>query len=140
MVVDLDPILTLSSKDKLLGKGVANFGEVVVGSDGGSDVEIDFFEGDVTRSTSNRIPTIDFSDRIQQILFKEMAMTVVLKLLGRSIGYVSLQNRITKPTSILTVPSIFKRTQLPADDGNEFDLHGLGDVALLGEASCFAQL
>ncbi|PPD68656.1 hypothetical protein GOBAR_DD34464 [Gossypium barbadense] len=84
MVVDLDPILTLSSKDKLLGKCVADFGEVVVGSD-----------GDVTRSTINRIPTIDFSDRIQQILFKEMAMTVVLKLLGHSIGYVSLQNRIS---------------------------------------------
>ncbi|MBA0677766.1 hypothetical protein Goari_019155, partial [Gossypium aridum] len=85
----------LGPYNKLLGKGVANFGEVVVGSDGGSDVEIDFFEGNVTRSTINRIPTIDFLNRTQQILFKEMAMTIVLKLLGHSIGYVSLQNRIS---------------------------------------------
>ncbi|KAH1113577.1 hypothetical protein J1N35_006955 [Gossypium stocksii] len=82
MVVDLDPILTLSSEEKLLRKSVTGFGEMVVGSDDGSDAEIDFFEA--------------------------------------------------KPTSILIVPSIFKRAQLPTDDGNEFDLRDLGDIALLG--------
>lgn len=47
------------------------------------------------RSSINGIPTIDFSDRIKLILYKEMEMTVVLKLLGRSIGYSALHNRLS---------------------------------------------
>lgn len=43
----------------------------------------------------NRIQTIEFLDRIKQILFKEMETNVVLKLLGQSIGYVALHNRIS---------------------------------------------
>ncbi|MBA0586038.1 hypothetical protein Gorai_016793 [Gossypium raimondii] len=56
MVADLEPTPTLSWKDKLLGNMV--------------------------KSTINGIPTINFSDRVKDILFKEMEKTVVLKLLG----------------------------------------------------------
>ncbi|MBA0701656.1 hypothetical protein Goari_027530, partial [Gossypium aridum] len=59
------------------------------------DEDLVLLNGDVTISIVSGIPTIDFSDRIQQILFKGMEATVVLKLLGRSIGYVALQNRIS---------------------------------------------
>ncbi|MBA0802528.1 hypothetical protein Gohar_012812 [Gossypium harknessii] len=38
---------------------------------------------------------INFSNRIQQILMKDMVKTLVIKLLGRSIGYVALHDRIT---------------------------------------------
>ncbi|XP_016675275.1 uncharacterized protein [Gossypium hirsutum] len=56
---------------------------------------------DINRSIVNRIHAISFSNRIQRILFKEMEIIVVLKLLGRSIGHVALNNQINslwKPT------------------------------------------
>ncbi|MBA0837318.1 hypothetical protein Goarm_009487 [Gossypium armourianum] len=52
-------------------------------------------ERDVKKSISNGILTIEFSDHIQQILFKEMKTTVVLKLPGQNIGYAALHNRIS---------------------------------------------
>ncbi|MBA0610302.1 hypothetical protein Godav_011168, partial [Gossypium davidsonii] len=72
-----------------------NNGKVVVDSGMRGDEDLVLLNGDVTISIVNGIPTIDFSDRIQQILFKGMKATVVLKLLGRSIGYAALQNRIS---------------------------------------------
>ncbi|MBA0585624.1 hypothetical protein Gorai_016392, partial [Gossypium raimondii] len=44
-------------------------------------------EGDVNTSMVSGIPTIAFSDCIKDILFKEMELTVIHKLLGRNIGY-----------------------------------------------------
>ncbi|MBA0726013.1 hypothetical protein Golax_001868, partial [Gossypium laxum] len=38
-------------------------------------------------SMVNGILAISFSDRIKDILFKEMGLTVILKLLWRNIGY-----------------------------------------------------
>lgn len=61
----------------------------------GKDRDLVLLEGDVIRSTINGIPRIDFSDRIKQILYKEMETNVVLKLLGRSIGYNAIHNRIS---------------------------------------------
>ncbi|MBA0583886.1 hypothetical protein Gorai_014727 [Gossypium raimondii] len=86
MVVDLDAVPTLSSTDKLLGKRVVGIEKTNVVSGIGVNEDFDFLEGDVTRSIVNGIPVIGFSNRIQQILFKEMVKTVVLKLMGRSIG------------------------------------------------------
>ncbi|MBA0676282.1 hypothetical protein Goari_017772 [Gossypium aridum] len=45
------------------------------------------------RSTINEVPSIAFFDRLQQLLVKEMATTVV-KILGRNIGYNTFQNKI----------------------------------------------
>ncbi|MBA0583368.1 hypothetical protein Gorai_014228 [Gossypium raimondii] len=95
MLVDLDPTPPFSWKDRLSGVGMNNNGEVVVDSSTRGDEDLVLLNGDVTISIVNGIPTIDFSDRIQQILFKGMEATVVLKLLGRSIGYAALQNRIS---------------------------------------------
>lgn len=44
--------------------------------------------------TVNSIPTINFSERIKQLLVKDMTTTVVMKLLGRSLAYNTLHNRI----------------------------------------------
>ncbi|MBA0860428.1 hypothetical protein Goshw_017641 [Gossypium schwendimanii] len=60
----------------------------------GSESEFELLEGDVSMTMVNGIPTIAFSGRIKEILFKEMELTIVLKLLGRSIGYNALHNHI----------------------------------------------
>lgn len=54
--------------------------------------DFEFLEGDVKKTIFNSIPAIEFSDCIQQILFKDMETMVVLKLLGRNIGYDALYN------------------------------------------------
>ncbi|MBA0715178.1 hypothetical protein Golax_014096, partial [Gossypium laxum] len=41
----------------------------------------------------DEIPSINFSNRIQQILMKDMVKTLVIKLLGRSISYLALHDR-----------------------------------------------
>ncbi|MBA0823675.1 hypothetical protein Goarm_020392, partial [Gossypium armourianum] len=51
------------------------------------DGDSDFEDGDILRSTVYGIPAIGFSDRIKKILVKDMETTVVVKLLGRNIGY-----------------------------------------------------
>ncbi|MBA0627050.1 hypothetical protein Godav_004603, partial [Gossypium davidsonii] len=106
MVVDPDLISATSWKDKLLDgdpnhsmmdRNVSSFGR-----DSASDGDFDLLAGDVQTSIVNGVPAISFSDRVKEILFKEMELTVVIKLLGQSIGYNTLHNRITsmwKPIS-----------------------------------------
>ncbi|PPR91943.1 hypothetical protein GOBAR_AA28741 [Gossypium barbadense] len=55
---------------------------------------IDFLEGDIQRSVVNDVPSITFWDRIHQILIQGMDNIVILKLLGRNIGFSVLQNEI----------------------------------------------
>ncbi|MBA0688396.1 hypothetical protein Goari_006188, partial [Gossypium aridum] len=54
---------------------------------GGSNIDEDddfaFVEGVVMRSFVNGIPLIKFSERINQLLIKDMTYTIVTKLLGR---------------------------------------------------------
>ncbi|KAG8496476.1 hypothetical protein CXB51_009104 [Gossypium anomalum] len=45
-------------------------------------------------SMVNGIPAINFSERFNQLLIKDMATTLVFKLLRRSIEYATLQNKI----------------------------------------------
>ncbi|KAH1090889.1 hypothetical protein J1N35_018146 [Gossypium stocksii] len=54
----------------------------------------DFLEGDIQKTVVNGLPSITFSDRIHQILLQGLDNTVVLKLLGRNIGFSVLQNKI----------------------------------------------
>ncbi|XP_017630260.1 uncharacterized protein LOC108473250 [Gossypium arboreum] len=55
---------------------------------------IDFLEGDIQRSVVNDVPSITFWDQIHQILIQGMDNIVILKLLGRNIGFSVLQNEI----------------------------------------------
>ncbi|KAL4363545.1 hypothetical protein GQ457_04G013420 [Hibiscus cannabinus] len=58
------------------------------------DDDIELLEEDITLGTVNRVPTIDFSDRVQHLALKSMDLTLVVKVLGRRIGYNTLHNRI----------------------------------------------
>ncbi|KAH1123119.1 hypothetical protein J1N35_006279 [Gossypium stocksii] len=71
------------------------------------DGDLEFLEGDVKKSMVNDIPAIEFSEPIQQILFKGMETMIVLKLLDQNIGYATLFNRVsclwhaTKPSHLM---------------------------------------
>ncbi|KAL4282061.1 hypothetical protein GQ457_03G023530 [Hibiscus cannabinus] len=58
------------------------------------DDDINLLEDDVSFGSLNGIPTIDFSDRVQNLAVKSMDLTLVVKVLGRRIGYNTLHNRI----------------------------------------------
>ncbi|MBA0704580.1 hypothetical protein Golax_016827 [Gossypium laxum] len=90
MVVDSTPTPTLSWKDLVLGKSSLESNEV--NGDHFFDGGFSLIEGDVKKSVANGIPFIDFSEREHQLLVKEMSTSVVLKLLGRNIEFVALQD------------------------------------------------
>ncbi|MBA0614581.1 hypothetical protein Godav_014858 [Gossypium davidsonii] len=55
--------------------------------------DFELLKVDILRSSVNGIPSIHLSKWVNQILIKNMACTVVIKLLGRSIGYSTLYNK-----------------------------------------------
>ncbi|MBA0645476.1 hypothetical protein Goklo_013575 [Gossypium klotzschianum] len=103
----------MSWKDKLLGVGLIASGKEHMVSGNGSDGGLVLLEGDVIRSTVNGILEIDFSNRIKYILYKKMETMVVLKLLGHTIGYVALYNRIrnlwkpSKPFQLMDIENSY---------------------------------
>ncbi|KAK8475495.1 hypothetical protein V6N12_034356 [Hibiscus sabdariffa] len=58
------------------------------------DEDIELLESDVTRSIVDGLITVDFSERIQQLAEKSFDLTIVIKLLGRRIGYTTLRNKL----------------------------------------------
>ncbi|KAK5845645.1 hypothetical protein PVK06_001845 [Gossypium arboreum] len=58
------------------------------------DDELAFVEGDIMRSFVNGILSINFSEKDNQLLIKDMAYIVVIKILGRRIGFAVLQNKV----------------------------------------------
>ncbi|KAH1037884.1 hypothetical protein J1N35_039627 [Gossypium stocksii] len=92
MVVHSDQQPRMTFKDKLLGGS----GDSSDGNIGGNlrrhECRFEILDGDVKTPIVNGIPAIAFSDRIKDLLFKEMERTVILKLLGRNIGYNVLYN------------------------------------------------
>ncbi|MFQ6635257.1 hypothetical protein Gotur_012197 [Gossypium turneri] len=75
MAVDSNPTPNLSWKDKLLG-----------------ETEEQLFLAWIVMSPTREVK-VNLS-HIKEILFKEMELTIILKLLGRSIGYNAFHNRI----------------------------------------------
>lgn len=51
-------------------------------------------DDDIKKSTVNDLLLIEFSNKINQMLIKHMATSVVIKFLARMIGFAVLQNRI----------------------------------------------
>ncbi|KAK5813257.1 hypothetical protein PVK06_028705 [Gossypium arboreum] len=93
--------LNMSWRDKVLEIGLGCLGEessMVVLED---KEDLDFLKGDIMKFIVDEIPLINFLDCIEQILVKKMELTLVIKQLGRNIGYVVLYNKI----SILWKPS-----------------------------------
>ncbi|KAL4271513.1 hypothetical protein GQ457_13G016790 [Hibiscus cannabinus] len=65
------------------------------------DDDIDLLDDDVRTREMDGVPFIDFSDRVKDLAVKSMDFTLVLKVLGRCVGYTTLYNRIIslwKPT------------------------------------------
>ncbi|MBA0814626.1 hypothetical protein Gohar_020442 [Gossypium harknessii] len=81
MMVDTISVRGVSWKEKLLGRNGSE------SCDGTSDVDLVIEDGDILQSSINGIPAIDFSERLRNILVRDMETTVVVKLLGRNIGY-----------------------------------------------------
>ncbi|KAK9020221.1 hypothetical protein V6N11_054711 [Hibiscus sabdariffa] len=59
--------------------------------------DIELLEGDVTRSVVDSLISVNFSEKVQKLTEKSFNLTVVIKLLGRQIGYTTLHNKIWKP-------------------------------------------
>lgn len=65
------------------------------------------------------IPSIKFSERINQLLIKDMSFTMMIKLLGRSMGYATLQIKIyalwkpSQPFSLMDTANVYFFGQIP---------------------------
>ncbi|KAH1045761.1 hypothetical protein J1N35_036545 [Gossypium stocksii] len=108
MADDSEAQSNMSWKDKLLGGPVVS-NSVCDGVSAGKEADLELLEGDVRMSVIDGIPIIDFSDRVKEILFKEMELTIIVKLLGRNIGYNALHNRILffwKPVNPIQIMDI----------------------------------
>lgn len=75
-------------KDKLNGNSLGTMGTGLEEKD-----DFELLEGDFQKSVVNGTPSIKFSERIRQILLKDMENSGVLKLLGLNIGFTVLQIR-----------------------------------------------
>ncbi|KAK8985882.1 hypothetical protein V6N11_037605 [Hibiscus sabdariffa] len=58
------------------------------------DDNIELLEDDIAFGLMNDIPTIDFSERVQNLAIESMDLTLFVKVLGRWISYNTLHNRI----------------------------------------------
>ncbi|KAH1114372.1 hypothetical protein J1N35_007750 [Gossypium stocksii] len=87
MVVDSNKQLRMSFKDKLLGGGVDSSDGNLVRSLEKNECDFEILDVDVKTSMVNRISAFTFLDRIKDLLFKEIELMVILKLLGRNIDY-----------------------------------------------------
>ncbi|KAH1063284.1 hypothetical protein J1N35_028271 [Gossypium stocksii] len=79
------PTRSLSWKDLLLGNSAGS----TEGERENSTEHYDFEEEDFSRTTINGIPAIDFSYRVKNYLLKDKETTIMVKLLGQSIGSVT---------------------------------------------------
>ncbi|MBA0829530.1 hypothetical protein Goarm_014133 [Gossypium armourianum] len=84
-------------------KGKKSFKEILmvnVGNKGGGtyailkNEDLDIVEDDLRFLLESLYPKIFFSDQVQEILGKNVEQTLVVKLLGRLIGYKAILNRI----------------------------------------------
>ncbi|KAH9777844.1 DUF4283 domain-containing protein [Citrus sinensis] len=87
-VADNTPV-HVSYKETLVNSSRA----METGYDGGA-VEWEFEEGDVTENKDGTMPSITFSDRIHEKLCEPWKNSMIVKLLGRTIGYRTLCTRL----------------------------------------------
>ncbi|KAL4320027.1 hypothetical protein GQ457_18G015790 [Hibiscus cannabinus] len=78
-----------SFKDKLVGSKLVSSTSRSL-----SDLDVDVKEDDVRIGGSNILPEIQFSDRVHNQVDAQLARSVIVRLLGKSIGYRALLNRV----------------------------------------------
>ncbi|XP_040967803.1 uncharacterized protein [Gossypium hirsutum] len=109
MAVDHEPQPSMTWKEIFLGVHGAASESVRDGPSADNENEFELLEGPVNMSIIDGIPVIDFSGRVKEILFKEMELTIIVKLLGRNIDYNTLHNRILffwNPTNSIKIMDI----------------------------------
>lgn len=84
-LVDQTTIPSVSWKDLLVGNSNPDSRRPVAPFGVDADEDLDMLEGDIKKLFVNGIFFFEFSERIQQILIKDMGTTVVLKLMGHNI-------------------------------------------------------
>ncbi|KAI9113694.1 hypothetical protein K1719_014945 [Acacia pycnantha] len=87
-----------SFKDKLLNADNAPMED--------EDEDIVLNQGDVSFGLHGKIPTVDFASHVIDSLNKKMGLTVVVKLLGRKIGFRHLRSQLQalwKPSGLLKI-------------------------------------
>lgn len=57
--------------------------------------EFDLHDGDVVTELVEGISSITFFDHVHQFIERKMARTIIVKLLGRKIGFNTLLNKVT---------------------------------------------
>ncbi|PPR94677.1 hypothetical protein GOBAR_AA25991 [Gossypium barbadense] len=83
-----------SWKDYLVGTGFWAKKKVATADNFDNDGDFKLLNVDVVKSSINDILSINLCEWVNQILIKDMAYTVGIKLLGRNIKYAALQNKI----------------------------------------------
>ncbi|KAL4284430.1 hypothetical protein GQ457_16G028420 [Hibiscus cannabinus] len=78
-----------SFKDKLVGSKVVSSTSRSL-----TDLDVDVKEDDVRIGGSSILPEIQFSDRVHNQVDAQLARAVIVRLLGKSIGYRALLNRV----------------------------------------------
>ncbi|KAK5794853.1 hypothetical protein PVK06_036103 [Gossypium arboreum] len=138
--VDLPSLLRTSLKDMLLGtslKGMLlGISSSVLGNSLVEDEKIDLLEGDIKKSVINEIPSIEFSERIQQILSKVCQDTctsaryswkleeLLGKLLSTDTLKMSVRIEVLKPVSKIPKPSSVATSVINEGLGEEDGLYG----------------
>lgn len=84
-----------SSKPASFHDAVLNNNSASCDMDDGWEMKDDELEkDDVRKEIVDRVPTIDFSDRVYGLIDESMSKTLVVKLLRRRIGYNALWNKL----------------------------------------------
>ncbi|KAL4382918.1 hypothetical protein GQ457_15G016510 [Hibiscus cannabinus] len=92
----------MMSKEAGLAKfGKPSFRDMVIGYSNDTvlakdihDLDVEIQEDDVVMSSTDGIPTIDFFERVHALIDSKLVNSVIVRLLGRSIGYAALLSRI----------------------------------------------
>ncbi|KAL4360801.1 hypothetical protein GQ457_04G012650 [Hibiscus cannabinus] len=78
-----------------------SFKDKLVGSDGGfrapaslSDLDVEVLDDDIRIGGTSTLPEIQFSERVHDAIDSKLEKSVIIRLLGRTIGYHTLLNRI----------------------------------------------
>ncbi|KAI9097663.1 hypothetical protein K1719_025434 [Acacia pycnantha] len=74
--------------------------------------DISLQQGDVSIGLNGNIPTVDFAEHVKETLNRKMGLAVVIKLLGRKIGYRQLRTQLQK---IWKPSGHFKLTDMDED-------------------------
>ncbi|MBA0786302.1 hypothetical protein Gotri_027619 [Gossypium trilobum] len=83
-----------SWKYHLMATGLRIYDKTEASTKEEDDDDLDLLDEDIVRSSVNDISATNFSNRVNQLLIKDIEHAVVIKLLGRNIGYTTLQNKI----------------------------------------------